>query len=347
MKHLRILFTTACMAFALHATAQTIQPLYLQSGTVNPPANLTEFIGSPLPADRFGDWYYRVLQFEQLPTTQQKEALRQSGVLLLNYLPKNAFLAAIPVRYDRARLNEYNVTAVYALSPQQKVSKLILGGFQAWAINAPGTVDLNVQYQANLPLNMILTAARKHGQVLGTFEEARTVQLRVSDFSLLTLAAEPWVNYVNTIPAPGEKEDTKGRSLHRSNYINSDWANGRHYDGSGVTVTIADDGFVGPHIDFTGRLTNLATGVGATHGDMTSGICVGAGNLDPTIRGMATGAYLYAVNWSSSYDWITDAVQRHNDYGIVIASTSYSQGCNEYTTETQLGDNLLYDNQYL
>lgn len=347
MKHLRLLFTSACLAFALHAEAQQPQPLYLQSGTVTPVPNLHEFVQSPVPTDRFGDWYYRVLQFETLPSEQQKEAMRQSGVLLLNYLPKNAFVAAIPVRYDRTLLAGFNVTAVHALTPHQKISKLIIGGFHDWAINAPGTVDLNIQYQSNLPLNMILTAARKHGEVLGTLAEAHTVQVRISDFGLMAIAAEPWVSYVNSIPAPGEKEDTKGRSLHRSNYINSDWANGRHYDGTGVTVTIADDGFVGPHIDFTGRMTNQATGAGATHGDMTSGICVGAGNLDPTIRGMATGAYLYTVNWSSAYDWITDAVQRHNDYGIVIASTSYSQGCNEYTTETQLGDNLLYDNQYL
>ena len=347
MKHLRLLFTSACLAFALQATAQHAQPLYLQSGTVTLAPNLTEFVQSPLPADRFGDWYYRVLQFDKLPDGQQKESLRQSGVLLLEYLPKNAYIAAIPVRYDRARLADYQVTAVLALTPQQKISRLIIGGFQDWAINAPGTVDLNIQYQANLPLNVILTAAKKHGEVLGSLEEAHTVQVRISDFGLQAIAAEPWVSFVNTIPAPGEKEDTKGRTLHRSNFINSDWANGRHYDGSGVTVTIADDGFVGPHIDFTGRLTNLATGAGQTHGDMTSGICVGAGNLDPTIRGMATGAYLYAVNWSSAYDWITDAVQRHNDYGIVIASTSYSQGCNEYTAETQLGDNLLFNNQYL
>ena len=84
--------------------------------------------------------------------------------------------------------------------------------------------------------------------------------------------------YINTIAAPGEKEDTKGRSLHRSNVINSDYATGRHYNGTGVSIAVADDGFVGPHIDFAGRLTNFATGTGQTHGDMTTGIAGGAGN---------------------------------------------------------------------
>lgn len=63
--------------------------------------------------------------------------------------------------------------------------------------------------------------------------------------------------------------------------INADYPGGRHYDGAGVSISLADDGEVGPHIDFQGRLTNLlTTGAGGTHGDMTSGIAAGAGNLD-------------------------------------------------------------------
>lgn len=347
MKHLLSFVLLATLAISGSAMAQTPQPLYLHSGTVQLQPNLSVFAAAPVPTDQFGGWYYRILQFAQLPSVQLQAEIRSSGIDLLEYLPKNAYLAAIPVRYDRARLKDWGVSAVYALSAAQKIHKNILGGCQAWAYREPGKVDLNVQYQKNLRREAVLAAAVQHGQVVSYLDQNHTLVLRVSEFGLRALAAEPWVCFVNTIPAPGEKEDTKGRSLHRSNVINSDWANGRHYDGSGVTVTIADDGFVGPHIDFTGRLTNFATGTGQTHGDMTSGICVGAGNLDPVIRGMATGAYLYAVNWTSAYAWITDAVQRKNDYGIVISSTSYSQGCNEYTTETQLGDNLLHNNQNL
>ena len=347
MKHLRKIVLAAFFAYGGQALAQQAQPLYLHSGTVQVPANLSEFVKAQEPTDRFGGWYYRVLQFNVLPSEQMKQTVNQSGIRLLEYLPKNAFVAAIPVRYDRTRLATFGVTGVYQLSADQKIHKNIIGGFQSWAYLEPGKVDLNVQYHKNLRREEILNAAMKHGQIVNYLDQNNTIVLRISEFGLRALAAEPWVFFVNTIPAPGEKEDTRGRSLHRSNVINSDWANGRHYDGSGVTVTIADDGFVGPHIDFTGRLTSFATGVGSTHGDMTSGICVGAGNLDPTIRGMASGAYLYAVNWTSAYEWITDALQRYNDYGIVISSTSYSQGCNEYTAETQLGDQLLHDNQYM
>lgn len=326
--------------------AQQNTSLYLQSGTVQPASNLSEFIAEASPSDVFNGYYYRVIQFNSLPGMAEQNTMRQSGLIILDYVPKNSFLVAIPNSFNKSELNGFNVRAVIQLSAAQKISRNIIGGFQDWAINERGTVDLTVQYHANISHGAALTSALEHGKLLSQEPKARIINLRVSDFSLMNLAAQPWVSYVNTIAAPGEKEDTKGRSLHRSNVINSDYATGRHYDGKGVTIAVADDGFVGPHIDFSGRLINFATGVGGTHGDMTTGIAGGAGNLDPTIRGMASGADLYSYN-ISAYPQVVDAVANYTNHGIVIASTSYSQGCNEYTSDTQFGDQLLFDNPQL
>jgi PKD repeat protein len=325
------------------SVAQQNTSLYLQSGTVQPPSNLSEFIAENSPSDVFNGYYYRLIQFNSLPGMNEQNAMRQSGLIIMDYIPTNAFVVAIPVSFSKSLLNAFNVRAVVKLSATQKISRNIIGGFQDWAINERGTVDLTVQYQSNISHSAALTSALEHGKLLSQEPKARIINLRVSDFSLMNLAAQPWVSFVNTIAAPGEKEDTKGRSLHRTNMIKSDYATGRHYDGKGVAIAIADDGFVGPHIDFKGRLTNFATGTGQSHGDMTTGIAGGAGNLNPTIRGMASGATLFAYN-IGNYPQVVDAVANYNNHGIVIASTSYSQGCNEYTADTQFGDQLLFDN---
>lgn len=343
MKKLYVWIFAAMVLFSTAASAQQDYRIYLQSGTISSPSNVAEFIAAPAPTDVFEGYYYRFLQFNSVPVKEQRDAMRKSGLVIMDYIPKNTFMTAIPARYDRAKLAAFGVRAVIKQEQDQKISRNIIGGFQDWAVKEKGTVDLNVQYQANVSLPSALAAISRHGTVLGHNAQNRIITVRVSDFAWTALAAEPWIFYINTIAAPSEKEDTKGRSLHRSNVINSDYATGRHYDGSGVTVAIADDGFVGPHIDFTGRITNFATGSGSTHGDMTSGICVGAGNLNPTIRGMASGADLYTFD-IGNYPQVVDAVANYNNYGIVIASTSYSQGCNEYTADTQFGDQLLYDN---
>ena len=326
--------------------AQKNYKLQLQSGTIEAEENLHSFISGPQIPNEFNGYYYRFLQFNTIPGKSQQDEMRNMGLVLMDYIPGNAFMTAIPVQFNKQLLKNFGVRAVLKQSSTQKISKNIIGGFQDWAMNEKGKVDLNVQYHSSIPVAVALAAAQKQGQILSVQSENNVIVMRISDFSLMTLAAEPWVFFINTIAAPSEKEDTKGRSLHRSNIINSDYATGRHYDGLDVTVAIADDGFVGPHIDFTGRLTNFATGTGQSHGDMTSGICVGAGNLNPVIRGMATGAYLYAYN-ISGYPQIVSAVANFNSYGTVIASTSYSQGCNEYTSDTQFGDNLIYNNPQL
>ncbi|MBK7965224.1 MAG: S8 family serine peptidase [Bacteroidetes bacterium] len=326
--------------------AQQNTSIYLQSGTVQPASNLSEFIAETSPSDVYNGYYYRLIQFNSLPGMSEQNAMRQSGLIIMDYVPTNSFIVAIPLSFNKSLISGFNARSIIKLSAAQKISRNIIGGFQDWAINERGTVDLAVQYQGNISHSAALTSALEHGKLLSQEPKARILNIRISDFSLMQLAAQPWVSYVNTIAAPGEKEDTKGKSLHRSNVINSDYATGRHYDGDGVSIAIADDGFVGPHIDFTGRLTNFATGSGQTHGDMTTGIAGGAGNLNPTIRGMASGANLFTYN-IGSYPQIVDAVANFNNHGIVIASTSYSQGCNEYTSDTQFGDQLLFDNPQL
>jgi hypothetical protein len=90
---------------------------------------------------------------------------------------------------------------------------------------------------------------------------------------------------------------------------------------------IADDGAIGPHIDFTGRLTQYTTNfnLSNTHGDMVAGIAIGSGNLDPRVMGMAHRTYLhmYGIN---GYPHVVPAVNNYNTLGTTITSTSYSQG---------------------
>ena len=338
----QVLFLLTLLSFHV----MKAQPVYFQSGTVHPEPNLSSFLASPAPAAEFNGYYYRYIQFNALPGKEQMAEIRKSGLVLMDYVPTNTYLTAIPARYNRNLLSQFGIRSVFVQEPAMKVSRNITGGFQEWAVLEKGTVDLNVQYRPHLDPAKVLLAASSFGRILGHQESNHMLVMRVSDQSLMAIASAPWVNFVNTIAAPSEKEDTKGRSLHRSNVINSDYASGRHYDGRGVTVAVADDGFVGPHIDFEGRITNLATGNGSTHGDMCSGIAVGAGNLDPTKRGMATGSDLVTFN-IGGYTQVVNALSNYATYGITVASTSYSQGCNEYTADTQFGDQLLFENPYL
>ena len=115
-------------------------------------------------------------------------------------------------------------------------------------------------------------------QVVEQFKNSDLIQLSIPSDAI-------WVEL--TAP-PSIKEDVRGKSIHRSSNLDTQTLSGRNYTGEGIGVIVRDDGIVGPHIDFQGRIDNTsASGTGQTHGDGVAGILTGAGNLDPTKRGMA------------------------------------------------------------
>ena len=110
------------------------------------------------------------------------------------------------------------------------------------------------------------------GKVVSALDQVNTLYVEYNSKKIGVLASCNLVQWVEAISGPDIKDDREGRSLHRSNAINTQYISGRKYDGSGVVIAIADDGDIGPHIDYEGRLTSHSAGPGGSHGDMTTGI---------------------------------------------------------------------------
>jgi hypothetical protein len=346
----------AVLFISLNASAQvqfTTHNILLKSGTVRTQNNFTEKIMEAIPvADIFNGYYYRLLQFEYLPSESEKQSLEATGVKLLGYIPYNTFYAAIPEHYELQNLSSYHVRTLLHISTVDKLSKQLLIGYMPdYAKRVSGKVDIMVQYFATVSADVAIKELQSRGcMLLNKIDETQLLTVRMDVNAWGGIAELPFVKYIQPVAPDPVPEDTKGRSLHRSNTINSDYPMGRHYDGSGVSVALADDGLVGPHIDFTGRMTNMLSTNAGHHGDMTSGICVGAGNLDPTIRGMGTGAYLYVFDIGpnpvdttiGSYAHILQAAQNLATLGTVVISTSYRTGCNEYDVYAELTDRIMH-----
>ncbi len=320
--------------------------LLLQSGTVYPPSNLNEFSSTPVNNDEVIDgYYYRIIQFSEYPDAALKEKIKASGILLNNYLPYRSYNCAIPVTFDKANASALKISSVLKWDAAYKLNRKINGqDFPAHTIIEKGHADLIVHVQQNIAqerARQLLTVAGF--RIIGNTAPTHSFTIRLPFEQLNSLVNLPFIYFIEPVSMPSTPDDTEGRSLHRSNIINSDYTTGRHYDGSGVVIGLADDGEIGPHIDFKGRVTQHLSGLGGNHGDMTSGICVGAGNLIPRIKGMASGAYLHVYD-ISGYPQINDAVNNYMNYGIVITSTSYAQNCNEYNSDSQLGDQLINQN---
>ncbi len=321
--------------------------LQLQAGPRQLSENLAELIRQP-PFRReelLAGKYYRYLQFYQLPDSQHIQQLKALGVELLDYLPKNIFVAALPSDLNIALLANFSVRGLHPILPIEKIAIGLREDLAAASENQQ--MHLLVGLQKNLQAALVRFLLQQKQIEIISPAEASLIEIIVVRHKVEALAAHPMIRYLEAAPLPAQAEDRSGRSLHRSNLLHTAYRNGRKYDGSGVHLAIGDDGFIGPHIDFAGRTEQeaVAGDMEGEHGEVVAGILGGAGNLDERNTGMAPGAYLHVLN---GFDAVkTERLEALNAQ-VVITSTSYGDGCNRgYTLFTQLADQQIRENPHL
>lgn len=196
--------------------------------------------------------------------------------------------------------------------------------------------NVNAQYVVNDLVNQQIAVRQE-------YKGSNNIELTIPNNCLETLSNLAYVKWVELVLAPDVPDDTRGRSLHRANGLDTQTGAGRNYTGAGIGVMCRDDGSVGNHIDFEGRIFGLVGPNGGTHGDGVSGIMAGAGNLNPSNRGMAAGADLHVVQYESSF-LDSPTVTLINSGDTQITNSSYSNGCNDgYMVNTQTVDTQIRD----
>ena len=110
--------------------------IHLKSGTITPEKNITPSKIEDLnrTAYRAAGKSYALIQFEEIPTTQQRDQLLRAGVELLDYVPNNAYTCTITGSLNTNLLSSLKARAVVDLTARQKMQpQLAEGRFPAWA----------------------------------------------------------------------------------------------------------------------------------------------------------------------------------------------------------------------
>jgi hypothetical protein len=319
--------------------AQNDYVLYLQSGNIQMPENAKnrelkkEFNNKELWEGN----YYRYLQFDKILSETEKENIAKLGVKLHLYYPQYTWVCEIPKNFDLNKLKEFGLRSIKAIGIEQKLTaELFTKDFPETALKENHSVEVMASAYANVNQKKVESNLKKLGvTVLKYDKEISSWRLIVPINKLEKLAQRPYFYFIEPTIYHGEPENLRGRTNHRSNYISENASLGLKYNGEGVEIAMFDDGSIGPHIDYTGRITAQYANTNATtteHGDHVSGTIFGAGNLRPDVRGMAWGAnlsvYNAALGTSADYNGFDSIASHYYNPGIVITSTSYSNGCN-------------------
>ncbi len=335
----------AAILIQLNCVAQknTSYDLLLSSGMVQLPSNFDAIKSQQLQANElFNGNYYRYIQFYDIPSTEQKKQLAEKGIDLLLYLPTNTYIASLKQFTTINDLASFGIRGVYTIQPEYKLlNELSIAlnekNFPGYAVKG-NNIGISFTSYDNIPFETMKSHLVSKGYKI-TYEDKSMhwFVVWINKNEILDFVNQPFVcsaELVDDIPQP---ENNVGRTSHRSNSIATDYSGGRKYNGAGSKVMLQDDGIIGPHIDYTGRLPmQFMTNNIGDHGDHCAGIIFGGGNRNPLTRGMAWGAELYAYNASPNYQGFDSITNHYGTLGIRIISTSYSDGCNAgYTTRAQ------------
>lgn len=343
IRRLAAIFCFIALSFPILSLAQygNNHAILLKSGTIIPAENLEAFIANPTykQAEVFEGKIYKLIQFHSLPDNETKARMKAAGIELIEFLPRNTFSVALDQNMDWNKLRDFDIRSIITFEPKYKLSPVLLGPNLPDHAKQGDKVFLNLVISKNLSAEKIISVLQSDAiEITHEHKSSNVITVSVDASQYASFAYLPYISYVEAIDPVGEPENYTGRTLHRSNVINTDYAGGLKYDGSGIIVGMGDDGPIGPHIDYTGREDqSYMSGTGSgNHGDHVAGIIFGAGNKNPKHRGMATGADLWAMD---PFEPVNKANTLYNNPGIPITSTSYSNGCNAgYTSFAMSAD---------
>lgn len=340
--------TALVMAFVFSMSfAQNPYTVELQDKTIEIPENIDSFQWSQMPeSSKLNNGYFGWVQFYETPNQTIQDRFELNDLQLLEYIPNRTYLFYFPETTSVSFLKDNGVRAIVPVDGTYKLSSTLKSPpYEEWATEGDNIL-VTLQHHKNVNTDYVINdlAITQQITVKNQYKGSNNIDLSIPNNCLEALSNLPYVKWVELIVAPSVPDDTRGRSLHKANGLDTQTGVGRNYTGAGIGVMCRDDGSVGPHIDFQGRATGLVGANGGTHGDGVSGIMAGAGNLNPSNRGMAAGSNLHIVQYQANF---LDSATTTNitDGTTQITNSSYSNGCNAgYTTITQTVDQQTKDN---
>lgn len=315
----------AILAFFIILAVKAQSSILFKSGNYEPQANLDVYLGNPqlFEEQLFNNTWYGVFQFAALPSTEQQAYLNNQGVRIVGYIPNNAYVVSVPKQAGLKVAKTMGVRSLFQLHPQHKMTAALYNGeIPDWAVSMPGMIDITAElYEGVKAADFIKTMRTTMVTLLSDEPSLHKITLRIPAKSIREVASSPVVLWVQPIMPKVVAENVPGKNLSRSNVLTDGI---RNLSGKNVIMGIWDGGVVGPHIDFSGRLSVEEPGTSNDHATHVAGTMAGAGNIDPKARGMAPKAQIFGYDFNGSIaSEINSSIINKQ---IVISQHSYGYG---------------------
>ena len=319
--------------------------LILKNGTFLPTNNITpkglrELNKKLVP---FKKKSFLIIQFDAIPSPSQRENLLANGIELLDYIPNNAYTAAITGSLNDVSLKESGARSVVIPSASQKLqTSLANGKIPGHIKSADGFIDVWISFSRAFSPEDVSVALKNQGFEITSdvYQNYQVLEIKLPENRLMELAELPFIQYVQAKP----KEDTPVNNHSivngRANMLGSSIGAARNLHGEGVVVGVGDNADPLQHVDMINRVINRMAIDSGTHGVHVMGTLGGAGIVTEKYAGYAPKVKMIAQLYSNILAYAPIYVQ---DFGMVITNNSYGNDVSNCSTfgDYDLTSNIL------
>ncbi|MEM9824909.1 MAG: hypothetical protein AAF985_27745 [Bacteroidota bacterium] len=214
MKKNALLFLFFLLLGQFHLHGQEQYQVLLKAGTIIPEENVRNFAQQHQiqAAESYGDYFYQLLQFSELPDIQAHQNIADQGIQLLEYLPHLTYIAAIPVDLDLELLIDLKVRAVMPLSKALKTDISLVGGdYGEWAVHRD-KIGISLKFHKNLTERELETQFAADGiEVVRSNGINNFVYAHIDPNQVDKIAGLPYVAYIALESEPDTPDDVEGR----------------------------------------------------------------------------------------------------------------------------------------
>ena len=127
--------------------------------------------------------FYRIIQFSQIPSIQDREALMKEGVELLDYLPPKAYYASID-HQSQVDLNRFNIVNVSVISNSYKLSEeLLYNALDVWAVSGKDVL-INAQFFKGTSKELVKRNIESLGGKIIKINDSQIVRIQIKKSKL-------------------------------------------------------------------------------------------------------------------------------------------------------------------
>ncbi|NME69773.1 S8 family serine peptidase [Flammeovirga aprica] len=230
---------------------------------------------------------YKVIQFKTLPSSKDRQRLKEEGIDLKNYIGSNAYYACITKSISYQTATNEKLRSVFESKYLNKISSVYLKDTIPEQLKENGVnVKVIVHVVDDFPERKVFDAFNAlHISNIKPVEGFNMYEVVTQIENLPKIKDISWVT--NILPPSPERriEDFNGQKI--SGLLYSERKRGSSLSGKGVSIGVWDAD-VDTHIDLGNRVNVLEAELNTTyHGMHVTGIVGGAGVIDQYAEGFA------------------------------------------------------------